>query len=129
MQIDHTTLRTHSLEETKEFLIKVFDVTEGTRPSTIASRIKGYWLFHKDAPLIHLIESSPYAHPGLDHSAEAIDHTGFLMENYHIFKQKLNTLNVPYSLMDLPEIGERRIFIHTPTGILLETVFREKVAD
>jgi hypothetical protein len=27
--------------------------------------------------------------------------------------------------MELPNIGERRIFLHMPTGILLETVFRE----
>jgi hypothetical protein len=31
--------------------------------------------------------------------------------------------------MELPELGERRLFIRTPTGILLELVFREgKVA-
>ena len=27
--------------------------------------------------------------------------------------------------MELPELGERRLFVHTPTGILLELVFRE----
>ena len=61
-------------------------------------------------------------------AAEAIDHTGFFMEDYDGFKLKLTALGVPFSLMDLPEIGERRIFLHTPTGILLETVFREKPA-
>jgi hypothetical protein len=27
--------------------------------------------------------------------------------------------------MDLPELGERRLFVRTPGGILLELVFRE----
>jgi hypothetical protein len=27
--------------------------------------------------------------------------------------------------MELPELGEHRLFVHTPTGILLELVFRE----
>jgi hypothetical protein len=27
--------------------------------------------------------------------------------------------------MELPELGERRLFLRTPTGILLELVFRE----
>jgi glyoxylase I family protein len=46
------------------------------------------------------------------------------MEDYDGFKQRLTDLHVPFSLMNLPDIGERRIFLHTPTGILLETVFR-----
>jgi hypothetical protein len=27
--------------------------------------------------------------------------------------------------MELPELNERRLFVRTPTGILLELVFRE----
>ncbi len=34
-------------------------------------------------------------------------------------------MNVPYSRMELPELGERRLFVHVPGGILLELVFRE----
>lgn len=30
--------------------------------------------------------------------------------------------------MELPELGERRLFVRTPTGILLELVFREREA-
>lgn len=123
MHIDHTTLRTRHLEETKAFLLEVFDLTEGPRPERIASGIEGYWLYHKNAPIIHLIQS--YDKPGLDRSSEAIDHTAFFLEDYETFLQKLLDLKIRYSSMDLPEIGERRIFIKTPTGILLETVFRK----
>ena len=126
MHIDHTTLRTNELEKTKEFLIRVFDLKSGERPAVIAANIPGYWLYYKDKPLIHLIESSYFDKTSLDNSSEAIDHTAFYMENYEEFKQKLTEMKVTYSLMDLPDIGERRIFLRTPTGILLETVFREK---
>ena len=124
MHIDHTTLRTNELEKTKEFLIRVFDLKSGERPAIIAGSIPGYWLYYNDKPLIHLIKSSYFNKTSLDNSSEAIDHTAFYMENYEEFKQKLMELKVTYSLMDLPDIGERRIFLHTPTGILLETVFR-----
>jgi glyoxylase I family protein len=124
MHIDHTTLRTRELEKTKEFLTRVFDLQPGERPAVIAANIPGYWLYHKDKPLIHLIQSSYYYKTAIDNSAEAIDHTAFFMEDYEAFKQKLTELKIPYSLMDLTDIGERRIFLHTPTGILLETVFR-----
>ena len=123
MHIDHTTLRTAHLEETKDFMVRVFDLVVGPRPATIAANINGYWLYCKDAPIVHLIES-PYYYEPAGPATEAIDHTAFFMEDYDGFKQRLTDLRVPFSLMNLSDIGERRIFLHTPTGILLGTVFR-----
>jgi hypothetical protein len=37
-------------------------------------------------------------------------------------------LAIPYSRMELPALGKRRLFIRTPSGILLELVFRETVS-
>lgn len=56
-----------------------------------------------------------------------IDHVGFHLENYHQFKQRLEKLKIPYSLMDIEELEERRIFFKTPDGVLLEDVFKEKI--
>ncbi|WP_183557388.1 glyoxalase [Mucilaginibacter sp. SP1R1] len=124
MHIDHTTLRTRHVEQTKGFLIRIFDLTVGSRPAVIGAGIPGYWLYYKDAPLIHLIQSSSYHEQQQNDAAEAIDHTAFYMENYDAFKQKFIDHDVAHSIMNLPDIGERRIFLRTPTGILLETVFR-----
>jgi hypothetical protein len=44
-------------------------------------------------------------------------------------RRKLDRLSITYSQMDLPEIGERRLFIRTPTAILLELVFRDRSAE
>jgi hypothetical protein len=38
-------------------------------------------------------------------------------------RSKLDALDLPYLRMELPELGERRLFLHTPTGILLEWGF------
>lgn len=124
MHIDHTTLRTNKLEETRDFFIRVFDLKEGPRPATIAARIKGHWLYFDDKPLVHLIESIALPGAATGYSPEAIDHTAFFLEDYEGFRNKLDSLNVKYSLMNLPELGEKRIFLHTPTHILLEVVFR-----
>jgi glyoxylase I family protein len=125
MHIDHTTLRTSALEETRDFFIRVFGLVVGPRPELIAANIQGYWLYWKDSPLVHLIQSSDLHVTSVEKSSEAIDHTAFYMEDYKGFKKKLEDLQVRYSLMDLSDIGERRIFLRTPTGILLETVFRK----
>ncbi len=48
-------------------------------------------------------------------------------EPYAVFLEKVQGLNIRYSTMELEDIGEKRIFLNTPTGILLEAVFRIKV--
>ena len=126
MRLDHITLRTGDLKGTRDFLLTVFDeLREGTRPSPIAENIPGHWLYVGKSPLIHLIGSGyPYA-PGPSRSGEAFDHVGIFLTGYDHFLAKLEQLNIRHSTMELPELNERRIFFHTPTGHLLETVFRE----
>ena len=50
---------------------------------------------------------------------------GFRLSGYEEHRRKLDALDIAYSAMALPELGERRLFIKTPTGILVELVFRE----
>jgi hypothetical protein len=54
-----------------------------------------------------------------------IDHIGFRLEGYDAFRARLDGDGIVYSTMDLVELGERRLFVRTPGGILLELVFRE----
>ena len=123
MQLDHVTIRTSNLKETKAFFLKVFDLEEKPRPKAI-EHIPGHWLFRDNRPLVHLVGSAGY---GLDGSAEAIDHVGIRLENYSVFRTKLDRFGIRYSLMDLAEISERRIFFRAPGGILLEAVFSQPV--
>jgi hypothetical protein len=62
----------------------------------------------------------------VDRSGETIDHVGFRLSGNDRYRDKLTALGIRYSLMDLTELDERRIFIRTPTGVLLELVFRSK---
>lgn len=47
MHIDHVTLRT------RDFLIQVFDLEEGTRPHEIRG-IRGHWLYSEGQHLVHI---------------------------------------------------------------------------
>ncbi|MEJ5995917.1 hypothetical protein WG904_15920 [Pedobacter sp. Du54] len=125
MHIDHTTFRTNHLEQTRDFLIAIFELVEGPRPATIAAAVDGYWLYHNNWPLIHIIQSQPTMQDRQDDAAEAIDHTAFVLKNYDSFKQKLIDLNIQFSVMDVPELSIRRIFLRTPRGILIETIFKD----
>ena len=117
--LDHVTLRTNDLDGTRAFLETVLDLKPGYRP---AFSFPGYWLYADGDPVVHLIPG----HGGpADRTGEAIDHVGFRLADHDGMRRKLDGLGIPYSRMELPELGERRLFIRTPTGILLELVFRD----
>ena len=119
MNIDHVTLRTADLEETRDFLEAVLGLKAGYRP---AFSFPGYWLYQGDDPIVHLIPGGGRT-VGLE--AEVIDHAGFRLDDYDGTRTKLDTLKIRYQTMDLADLNERRLFIRTPGGILLELVFRE----
>jgi hypothetical protein len=56
--------------------------------------------------------------------AEMLDHAGFRMDDYSGTRGKLDRLGIRYQTMDLPDLYERRLFVHTAGGILMELVFR-----
>ncbi len=124
MQLDHVTIRTADIDGTRAFFETVFDLTIGERPAAIR-RIPGFWLYSEGKPVVHLIGSFG---TGFDRAAEAIDHVGFRLEDYAAFRARLDRLAIPYSTMDLADIGERRLFFRAPGGPLLEAVFSEPVS-
>lgn len=71
---------------------------------------------------MHLIPGGGRA---IGRDSEAIDHIGFRLEGYDAFRARLDDDGIVYSTMNLVELGERRLFVRTPGGILLELVFRE----
>jgi catechol 2,3-dioxygenase-like lactoylglutathione lyase family enzyme len=117
--LDHVTLRTHDLDGTRAFLEALLDLKPGYRPDF---PFPGAWLYADGEPVVHLI---PGSGGPVDRRGETIDHVGFRLKGYDGYRRKLDALGIPYSTMELSELGERRLFVHTPTGILLELVFRE----
>ncbi|CAM5764037.1 lactoylglutathione lyase [Labrys miyagiensis] len=120
MALDHVTLRTADLEGTRAFFEAVLDLEVGYRPPF---PFPGYWLYEAGEPIVHLIPGGG----GLPHrEAETIDHAAFRLADYDGSRARLEKLGLRYQTMDLPDLRERRLFIHTPGGILLELVFREE---
>jgi glyoxylase I family protein len=124
MHIDHVTIRTLDITTARDFFVDLFDLREGTRPQAIR-RIPGVWLYANDQPIVHIIG----AHGGSNEpQAEAIDHVGLKLEGYGAFRKKLEVRNIAYSIMDIPELSERRLFFRAPGGVLLEAVFSEPMS-
>ncbi len=128
MHLDHITIRTRDLPGTRAFFLKVFnELEERPRPKAIHRIPPGHWLYADDKPIVHLIGARGY---GMDSAAEAFDHVGIHLNGYSDFRAKLETLEIPYSTMDLPELEERQLFFRTSSGPpLIETVFHEPIND
>jgi catechol 2,3-dioxygenase-like lactoylglutathione lyase family enzyme len=118
LTLDHVTLRTSDLDGTRAFFEDVLGLTPGYRPPF---SFPGYWLHAGIDPVVHL---SPGGGGHVDRDGETIDHIGFRLSGYDVYRARLDELKLKYSLMELAELKERRIFVRTSTGILLELVFR-----
>jgi catechol 2,3-dioxygenase-like lactoylglutathione lyase family enzyme len=117
--LDHVTLRTADIEGTRAFLEAVLELKPGYRP---AFPFPGYWLYAEGKPIVHLI---PGRGGTVDRAGEIIDNAAFRFTDYDGMRRKLENLAIPYTEMELLKLGERRLFIRTPTGTLLELVFRK----
>ncbi|MES1955943.1 VOC family protein [Salinisphaera hydrothermalis] len=118
VSLDHVTLRTQALDETRDFLVELLDLEVGYRPDF---GFPGYWLYAGNTPIVHLI---PGPGGAVERNAETIDHVGLRIDDIDDVRQRLDAGSIPYSEQTLAELGEHRLFTVTPTGILLELVAR-----
>lgn len=119
-RLDHVTVRTSDLEATRTFFETVLGLVPGWRP---AFPFPGYWLYAGEAAIVHLIPRSGADGPAL---GDAFDHAGFLLTDHDGHVERLAASRLRYSRTALPEIGERRLFVESPGGIILELLFRDQ---
>ena len=68
---------------------------------------------------------SPAAARPVDRAGETTDHIAFRLADLDAMSSKLERLAIAHSPIALPKLCERRLFIHTHSGILIEPVSRE----
>lgn len=119
MRFDHINISAPEelLIQEKNFLCDVFEVSEGFRPNF--SR-PGYWLYHDDCALFHLVESG-------EHQAGNgyLDHVALSMEGLTEFTNRLVRLGVLFETKEVTQLNRTQIFLTTPAGIAVEVVFQE----
>ncbi|WP_236105581.1 extradiol dioxygenase [Pandoraea fibrosis] len=129
--LDHFTLRTAKLEETKEFFMKVAELHVGPRP---AFQFPGYWLYRNQQPVVHLAQADVDAdeelsrylgeRPSIGPSGSgALDHIAFRCEGLPDFEQRLRALEIAYRARTVPDLREHQIFVSDPNDIVVEFIF------
>lgn len=126
--LEHCTIRTSKLFETRQFFEDILGLKEGLRPPL---KMAGFWLYLDKTPVVHLMEiGSRYNRDLFDQPLQqeegsgALDHIAFRGQDLDAFLKKCERFKIPYRRASIPEIGLEQVFVKDPNGIVLELNFR-----
>jgi hypothetical protein len=127
-RLDHVTLRTPWMEETRRFFEEVAGLTTGPRPPF---QFPGYWLYAGDMPLVHLAPHDPAdarltAYLGdriVSDDTGVLDHIALRCEDLPSFESRLKTLGRAYRARTVPACGEHQLFVVAPGRLTVEFIF------
>ena len=127
-RIDHFSIRTLKLEETRTFYENAMGMEVGDRPPL---PFPGYWLYLGEHAVIHLIGIDENNPEGLNEylgevnvtelsGGGAVDHLAFRASGYKDLIVRLKDLNVSYRERMVEEMNLFQLFVEDPNNITLE---------
>ncbi|UTJ06323.1 hypothetical protein [Arcobacter roscoffensis] len=125
---DHISLRAKDLEGMKEFITQLLGLKVGYRPKF---PFPGYWLYSEgvDDALIHMFgEDASFYKKGLineDFNKESdgkniVNHVCFYSDNYEEVMDRIEKMNLDYSINTVPNLPIKQIFIKAPENLIIE---------
>ena len=127
-RMDHFSIRTTKLEETREFYETTLGMKVGERPPL---PFPGYWLYLGDDTVIHLVGIDEDNPDGLNNylgeidvnqlsGSGAVDHLAFRASDALNLVNKLKIKKVPYRERVVQEMNLYQLFVEDPNNITLE---------
>jgi catechol 2,3-dioxygenase-like lactoylglutathione lyase family enzyme len=107
--LDHVNLRTAQLDAMRQFYTDVLGMESGPRPPF---SFNGAWMYCDGKPVVHLVdvtEAPQKADLSLEHYALRAD-------GMAEFAEHLKSKGVGYSVIVLPEYGDRQLHVRDPDG-------------
>jgi catechol 2,3-dioxygenase-like lactoylglutathione lyase family enzyme len=121
LDLHHVAIKTLDLEATNRFYIEVLGMKEVARPPF---DFPGSWL-NIGATMIHVfagyaaLDRDGAFHPG----AAAIDHLSLQAQDFEGFKRIFRDRGLKWRELDQPVAKLWQLFVHDPSGILIELNF------
>jgi len=113
--LDHITIITKNLEETKRFYINILGLEiDDNRPPFI---FDGAWLALNKRPVVHIVVNKNHQN---NSDNPTLDHVAFRAKNIENIKNKLDQLNISYDERITPDNKVHQIFTIDPNGIKIE---------
>ena len=131
--LDHCSIRTTKLQETRDFFVDILGLEDGERPDF---PFPGAWLYTDSAAVIHLIGVDPDDPSGLQRyvggeirtealqGSGAFDHIAFRANDPSVLIDRLKKTDHAYRERQVPNMGLFQIFVEDPNGITIELNYR-----
>ena len=129
-RLDHYSIRTPRLDETRRFYADILDMHEGPRPPF---PFPGAWMYSGDIAMVHLVGYDPDDAEGLkgylgdkDVSSTGtgtIDHVAFAVTGLDATLARLRAANLTFRERTVPNLGLHQVFVEDPNGVTLELNF------
>jgi len=133
--LDHCSIRTVKLEETRDFYVDLLGMIDGERPDF---DFPGNWLYVDGRPVIHLVGVDPDDPSGLiaclgggvdaekldgSGGSGAFDHVAFRAREPEKLMALLKARNIGFRERKVPDLDLSQIFIEVPNGITVELTY------
>ncbi len=127
--LDHCSIRTVKLQETRDFYVDLLGMHDGDRPDF---PFPGNWLYVDGTAVVHLVGVDPDDPSGLmeylggELDAEALDGTGafdhiaFRAKDPDLLRGRLEEKGYPYRERKVPNMDLFQIFVEDPNGVVIE---------
>ncbi len=135
-RLDHYSIRTAALEQTRNFYVNVLGLEEGFRP---AFDFPGHWLYCGERAVVHLIGVTASSKQDLDDflgdreiaadGSGALDHVAFRAEDLPALRQRLAEHQLGCRERTIPALDLHLVFIEDPNGIVVELNYVAAEAD
>ena len=129
-RLDHYSIRTTKLDETRRFYTDVVGLTDGYRPEF---DFPGAWLYSGERAVVHVVGIDPDDPQGLiDYLGDkagagtgadgtgTIDHVAFFATDVDEMVRRLKAAGVPFRERAIPTMSLHQVFLEDPNGVTIE---------
>ena len=127
-RLDHYSIRTTKLDETRRFYVDIMGFEEGPRPPF---KFPGAWLYTDGVAVVHVVGIDQDDKSGLleylgEKEAEdvagtgTIDHVAFVATGLSDMHDCLKAHGVAYRERTVPNLNLHQIFLEDPNGVTIE---------
>ncbi len=117
VKMDHFTIVTDQLEQTRQFYVELLGLEVGPRPPF---PVDGLWLYSERHPVLHVIavEKMPEPRRGV------LDHMAFSSSGLSSMLDKLDHHNIRYRIIRAPgDVRTWQVFFRDPNDVEVELDF------
>jgi catechol 2,3-dioxygenase-like lactoylglutathione lyase family enzyme len=127
--LDHCSIRTVKLAETRDFFVDILGMADGDRPTF---PFPGNWLYVDGRAVVHLVGVDPDDPSGLEQylggkvdaesldGSGAFDHIAFRAKDAGPLIARLKEKGYPYFERQVPSMNLHQVFVEDPNGITIE---------